>query len=55
MITIWKKQDDENYVLVEEFAADISELSSRLNELRADGLIYRAEQRTDCFSLIFDL
>lgn len=55
MITIWKKQDEENYTLVEEFTGEISELEGRLNELRADGSIYRAEQRTDCFSLIFDL
>jgi len=55
MITIWKKQDEENYTLIEEFEGDILSLKDRLNELRADGSEYRAEQKTECFSLIFDL
>ena len=55
MITIWKKQDEENYSLVEEFTGEISALETRLNELREDGSVYRAQQVTDCFELIFDL
>jgi hypothetical protein len=55
MITIWKKVSEENFELVEEFTGDVLELASKLNELRANGNEYRAEQRNDCFSLIFDL
>ena len=55
MITIWKKVSEESFELVEEFTGDISGLLPRLEELRADGNEYRAEQRNDCFSLIFDL
>ena len=55
MITIWKKQDEANWTLVEEFTSDVSGLLGRLEELRADGNEYRAEERNDCFSLIFDL
>jgi hypothetical protein len=55
MITILKKQEDESFLLVEEFVGDILELKPRLDELRVDGGIYRAEENTDCFSLIFDL
>jgi hypothetical protein len=55
MITIWKKENEENFILVEEFEGDILPLQDRLNQLRADGLEYRAEQKTECFSLIFDL
>lgn len=55
MITIWKKVSEESFELAEEFTGDISGLLPRLEELRQDGSEYRAEQRTDCFSLIFDL
>lgn len=55
MITIWKKVSEESFELVEEFSGDISGLLPRLEELRTDGNEYRAEQRTDCFALIFDL
>lgn len=55
MITIWKKEDEINWTLVEEFTGDISGLLPRLQELRQDGSEYRAEQRTECFALIFDL
>jgi hypothetical protein len=55
MITIWKKVSEESFELVEQFTGDIPALMARLVELRADGSEYRAEQRTECFSLIFDL
>lgn len=55
MITIWKKVSEESFELVEEFNGEISGLLPRLEELRQDGSEYRAEQRTECFALIFDL
>jgi len=55
MITIWKKVSEENFELVEEFTGDVFDLGARLNELRLDDNEYRAEERNDCFSLIFDL
>jgi hypothetical protein len=55
MITIWKKTEA-GFELIEEYSSGyISGLSARLSELRQDGNEYRAEQKNDCFSLVFDL
>ena len=54
MITIWK-ENEAGSELVEEFSGVIENLKVRLDELRADGNKYRAEQINDCFALIFDL
>lgn len=52
MITIWKLQED-SWILICESSE--SELSSKLEELRADGSIYRAEIRIECFSSILEV
>lgn len=52
MITIWLKQDELNFTLVEVFVGDLDSLPARLAELRADGNEYRAELKTDTESSI---
>jgi hypothetical protein len=52
MITIWIKQDEMNWTLVEEFPGSMEELAARLESLRADGNEYRAERRDQTISEI---
>jgi len=56
MYQIFKKVVDENeyWILVEEFTGDISGLLPRLEELRADGNEYRAEKRIGGFATVLE-
>lgn len=54
MISLWKKDQDENWLLVEEMQDDLA-LAQRLIDLRKDGFEYRAEKKTENGSCILDL
>jgi len=51
MITIWKKEDEMNWKLIEEMEDDLV-LADRLIQLRQDGNEYRAEKREGGFSSV---
>ena len=54
MITIWKKQDEQNWVFIEEMETD-GLLIDRLIALRTDGNEYRAENRDGFVSQILEV
>ena len=53
MITIWKKEDEMNWQLIEEMEDDLA-LADRLIQLRQDGNEYRAEKRDGGFASVLE-
>jgi hypothetical protein len=51
---IFQMQEDESWTLIEELQDDLA-LAGRIQDLRKDGSIYRAEQKDGFLSKILDI
>lgn len=54
MISIWKKLDEQDWILIEEMEDDLV-LVDRMIQLRQDGNEYRAEKRDGSLSSVLEV